>query len=97
MTPEQILHKWDAHVSEPCDKYPFTDADKIAFARAVIAQARAELIAEMVPVAYLAHGGRTFVDVPHRTLAGAQRSAEQRKDGASVSALAIIPSIKEIS
>jgi hypothetical protein len=38
-TDQQILHKWDTHVGDPTPKYPFTDSDKIAFARAVIALA----------------------------------------------------------
>jgi hypothetical protein len=53
MTPEQILHKWDTHVGTPNDKHPFTDDDKIAFARAIIAQARAEWVAELKPAAWM--------------------------------------------
>lgn len=37
LTDEQILHRWDAYVGEPTPKRPLTDADKLAFARAILA------------------------------------------------------------
>ena len=36
ITDGQILHVWDTHVGDPNAKYPFIDADKIEFARAVL-------------------------------------------------------------
>ncbi|MGE8629498.1 hypothetical protein [Achromobacter denitrificans] len=35
LTDDEILHRWDAYVSEPSTTYPLTGADKIAFARAI--------------------------------------------------------------
>ncbi|QDJ44842.1 hypothetical protein [Bordetella hinzii] len=35
LTDDQILLRWDCYVSEPSAAYPLTDADKLAFARAV--------------------------------------------------------------
>jgi hypothetical protein len=39
LTDAAILHRWDTHVGEPDAKRPLTDADKIDFARAVLALA----------------------------------------------------------
>ncbi|MNV15615.1 hypothetical protein D3C71_1063460 [compost metagenome] len=35
LTDAMILHRWACYVSEPSAAYPLTDADKIAFARAI--------------------------------------------------------------
>jgi hypothetical protein len=37
ITDARILHIWDTHVGEPTASLPLTDADKISFARAVLA------------------------------------------------------------
>jgi hypothetical protein len=37
MTDEEIVHLWDTHVNSPTAKYPLTEGDKIAFARAILA------------------------------------------------------------
>jgi hypothetical protein len=37
LTDARILHLWDTHVGEPMPELPLADADKIAFARAVLA------------------------------------------------------------
>jgi hypothetical protein len=37
MTDEEILHLWDTRVNEPTAKYPLTAADKINFARSLLA------------------------------------------------------------
>lgn len=38
-TDEAILHRWDTHVGDPTPERPLTDADKLDFARAVLALA----------------------------------------------------------
>ena len=45
---DAILHLWDTQVGEPTEKYPFTDKDKIAFARAVLAAAEQDRGGEAV-------------------------------------------------
>lgn len=37
MTDEEIVHLWDTHVNSPTAKYPLTAADKINFARSLLA------------------------------------------------------------
>jgi hypothetical protein len=39
---EKLLHLWETRVGDPNEKYPFTDADKIAFARSAILADRQE-------------------------------------------------------
>jgi hypothetical protein len=41
LSDERILHIWDAHVGEPTATRPFTDADKLHFARVVLSAAPA--------------------------------------------------------
>jgi hypothetical protein len=40
LSDERILRVWDTHVNEPTAKLPLTDADKINFARGVLAHSR---------------------------------------------------------
>ncbi|AZS78808.1 hypothetical protein ELS24_10350 [Achromobacter spanius] len=49
LTDEEILHRWDIYVSDPCAAYPLTDADKIDFARAIESALLSKLRAEGVP------------------------------------------------
>jgi hypothetical protein len=43
MNDRRILHLWDTHVGDPTQERPLTDADKLAFARAVLASMEDEI------------------------------------------------------
>jgi len=48
LTDDEILRRWDIYVSEPSATYPLTNADKIAFARAIESALLSKLRAEGV-------------------------------------------------
>ena len=57
LTDADILHHWDAYVGEPSAALPLSDADKIAFARAVESALRSKLrapVADESPMAKMA-------------------------------------------
>ena len=62
------------------------DADGL-LADLVVAERDRQWLEMLEPVAWQVHGGRTFVDKPHSSRVGAELSAAERKDGATVSTL----------
>lgn len=83
---ERIAQLWDAMPKA----WPFpseTRASRAAFAQAVAAEINRQWLERLEPVAWQVHGGRTFVDKPHSSRVGAELSAAERKDGATVSTL----------
>ncbi len=91
MTPEQAIHAWNAQADESNQWDELGEDEKLGW---VIAQARAELIAELEPVAVAkvvyTHGGGVRLDIC--TLVGGQPelSADPRIVRSGVP-LAIIP------
>ncbi|CAB3919891.1 hypothetical protein [Achromobacter ruhlandii] len=75
-----ILRLWDTHVGEPDTKRPLTDADKIAFARAVVAA--------QPPAAWLNMDSLARLSKPH--VAGCAAAIENRPRGGFVP-IAVIP------
>lgn len=67
LTDAMILHRWACYVSDPSAAYPLTDADKIAFARAIesalLSKLRAPVADERAAVAYLDLGAGGYMDV----------------------------------
>lgn len=59
----------------------------LRFAQAILAERDRQWLERLEPVAWQVHGGRTFVDKPHSSRVGAELSAAERKDGATVSTL----------
>ncbi|MGE8691677.1 MAG: hypothetical protein ACN6PJ_31340 [Achromobacter sp.] len=59
LTDDEILHRWDAYVSETSTTYPLTGADKIAFARAIesalLSKLRAPVADERQALAHVAN------------------------------------------
>lgn len=62
-------------------------ADSIAFARAIETHVNEQWRQRLEIAGYLVHGGRAFVDKAFTSRTGAELSASERKDGASVAPL----------